>query len=261
MVQKTKGSGKTIATIIFLLFIAFTILALSENFENLISPFAPQVKPQATRVQPTITDSFQDTFRDGTIGATRWTPFATDGVLVRETTNENLRVAVDAGSAAGNARRGGLRANPVIGENKDFEIRAQVRRPLVTGTGTGRLGVRFVSSGNLDDEIASLRWVVGGPASYLIFSVKAPDGSVLDSSAVNINTNVVSLRLVRVNSKRYRGEYKLGTMGLGGQWNIVGNERDAALGAAGLVSLFAANNAPEFPQVLGRFEAVYVGWE
>lgn len=204
----------------------------------------------ATRV------SFSDAFADGVLGK-NWKVGKTDGAQVYENKNDNLILSLTSGSVNSKPRYARItRLSPVVPDGKDFTLNTTVYKPTVVGEGSGLSGLGFVSTGNIDDEAATVRWIVSGTAvSRLAFAVRAPDGSLSEQTSVNLAATVkrVTLRLVRVGD-RYTAFYKTGDSDV--DFIRIGNDASSNFGAAGHVILMVNNIGAgnKFPRVVGRFD-------
>lgn len=208
--------------------------------------------PPATRI------GFHDAFADGVLGK-NWKVYKSEGAQVYENKNDNLIMSLPSGAVNGKSRYARIvRSSPVVPEHKNFVLNAALFKPTVVGEGQGFSGLGFVSTGNIDDEAATVRWAVSGTTvSKLVFVVRAPDGSLSESASVNIAATVkqLTLRLTRVGD-RYAASYRTGDSD--SDFIKIGNDASSSFGAAGHVMLMVSNTRvnSKFPRVVGRFDAV-----
>ena len=263
MAKKTSSSKRnmlSVVSFITLLVILVSVFVLSGSFSDLITTIT---KSKASQANVKITQSFGDAFKDGSINTEKWAVSKSDGVLVTETTADNLRMDIPAGAANGKARAGTLTFKELLKDNGDFRAMAVVYRPIVTGDGMGITGIRFSSKGEDDDEAAVVRWQVNGASSKAVFFVNGADGTRMETEQANITGNIAILRLERIN-KKYRAFYKLGKDFSGDtDWIALGSEANATLGNEGKISIFTHNGGvkDKFPKVVGRFDEFHLGWE
>lgn len=224
----------------------------------------------ASNAKPIINTTFTDNFKDGTIDAAKWDKVVGGDVTVFENVSDNLKFNIPAGSVGGALKQGKLIYKELLKDKMDFVVSTVAFKPIVTGTGTGTEGMRFVSASGSDKEGAVVRWEVNGATSKIRFVVTDKDGKVLVNSAADVFTNSAAMRLVRVN-REYKAYYKSGTDindELG--WNLLGvcdrtaetNNCNATLtGQDGKLSLFAHNGGTKdaFPKVVARFDRATIG--
>lgn len=201
---------------------------------------------------------FSDAFADGVMGK-NWKVYKNDGVMVYENKNDNLIMSLTSGSVSGKPRYARVvRSTPVVPEHKDFAFNTTLFKPTVVGEGQGFSGLGFVSTGNVDDEAATIKWVVSGTTvSKLVFVIRAPDGSLAEQASVNLDAKLkqLTLRLVRTGD-RYTAQYKTGDSDA--DLIVIGRDTSSSFGAAGHVMLMDSNvgAAGKFPRVVGRFDGV-----
>lgn len=245
--------------------LAVTALIISGNFEKIITPFAPIIKPQASSNQPKLTQAFSDAFKAAAVNAEKWETNTSVGATIQQTTANNLRINVPAGSVSDKAKQGSLIFKESFDDQKDFRVIAVLYPPTVTGDGTGVSGLRFASTGSGDDEIAAVKWKVATVGTTTTrqanFIVRGPDGQILFQKDVEFTSPVGMLRLDRVN-KTYRAFFKPGrdTTGDTG-WTKIDEFNHETLGNGGKLSLFTANQAEAYPKVAGRFDEVRIRWQ
>ncbi len=202
--------------------------------------------------------SFSDAFANGTLGK-NWKVYKTDGAQVYENANDNLIMSLTSGALNGKPRHAQIvRTLPVVPEDKNFVLNTTLFKPTVVGEGSGLSGLAFVSTGNVDDEAAQIRWVVSGTTvSKLVFLVRAPDGSLAEQTGVNLDAKVkgLTLRLLR-NGNKYAAFYRIGDSDA--DFIKIGTDTSSNFGAAGHVMLMVNNIGAggKFPRVVGRFDDV-----
>ncbi len=269
--KKSGVNVSLIVTLLVLTFIGASALVLSGNFANVQNPLAPLFKPQASALKPKVTEGFSDAFKSGTINLDKWIVNKTGDASVVETPTDNLRITVPAGAQNNAAKGGNIVFKQVITDNGDFRAIAVLRRPLVTGDGTGVAGIRFNSTGDKNDEGAVVRWVITkttngtkttttSKASFFVTNYK---GQVIESEQVDLPTPTTVFQLVRVN-KTYRAYYKLGAdVSADLDWKPLGTEQNGKLGQDGNLLFFAHNAGvnDKFPKVVAAFDQVSIGWE
>lgn len=261
--KKTLHNVPALITFGVFIFIAVTTLIISGNFADIPTPFGNLSSIFAGRAQPRLTEAYTDNFNTGSVDSTKWDTVVRGSTNVAVSGTDKLRIQVPEGAVEGKRQRGALVFKETIEEKGDFRILVVVQRPRVTGDGTGVAGIKFSSSGNDDDEGATIQWRVNGASSKAVFIVRAADGTVMESQEVDVVANVAILRLDRVN-KRYTAYYKLGDdLTNDTRYQQIGEERAATLGNQGVVSLFAHNSgaAGKFPAVLARFDTARVRWQ
>ncbi len=220
-------------------------------------------KSQASMAVPKITETYSDNFKTEALNQNKWSISKSSDVSAAQTAGNNLRIQIPEGNQSGKPKTASILFKEHMKDNADFKAIAVLYRPIVTGAGGAIEGLRFTSKGGLNDEGASIRWVVNGASSKVSFSVAATDGTVVERKSVDLPSNVAIFRLERVN-KSYRASYKLGNdLTSDTNWIVLGEETNAALGADGYVSLFAHNGAVnnQFPKVAARFDTVRISWE
>lgn len=205
--------------------------------------------------EPSTKDSFSDAFADGNLGKL-WKITRSDGAQVYENKQDNLMMSLPTGPIQNKGRYAVLtRQQPVVPEGKEFGLQTRMYKPVVVGEGTGYAGIRFISGGTVDDEAASLRWVVGKDLSRMVFVVRSPDGTLAEKATVNVPVTLkaATMRLTRVGNA-YRGWYRTGDADT--EWIAVGSEVSTNFGANGKVSLIVhnANTPGKYPRVIGRFD-------
>lgn len=201
---------------------------------------------------------FSDAFANGNIG-NKWLIGKTDGAQIYEHVKDNLIMSLPSGALGNNPRRATITRNdPIVPEGKDFVFNASVFKPNVVGEGTGHVALRFVSAGNVDDEGAAVRWVVGDGASRLVLIVRNPDGSLAEgaSLALDAKVNKLTLRLVRSGNK-YSAFYRIGD--LDADFVSIGAKESSVFGAKGKVGLAVSNQgaAGKYPRVVARIDQVH----
>lgn len=239
------------------------LVVISGNFTSIETPFAPKINPFATANQPKLTQNFADVFKAETINTEKWAIKTVGDAKIIQSNANNLRFDLPAGDAGGAPKAAHLTYKDEIDEKSDFQIISVMYKPQVTGTGAGVTGVKFNSSGSENDEGAMVQWVTNGGSSKVSFRVMGPDGSVIESEAETIESNMAVVKLERVN-KKYRAYFKQGKDETGDvAWRPLGQERDSKLGKGGKVTLFTHNSGSgkNFPKVIGRFDSVRIAWE
>lgn len=258
---KNKSSGiSTVVWVTTLIIVLVSVFVMSGNFSNLMTTM---VKTKASLSNPKLTAHFSDAFKTDVVNEDKWVINKTGDASVVQTTTNNLRMTIPAGSQNNNPKSAALAFKELFDQKGDFRLITVLYRPIVTGDGMGISGIRFTSKGTENDEGASLQWRVNGTHSNVSFVVRGADGKKLESQQDELNSNIAILRIDRVN-KRYRAFYKVGT-DLSGDvgWKQLGTEWDATLGSEGRVSLFTSNTSSDgkFPKVVGRFDQANISWE
>lgn len=257
---KSKVNMLPLVSLVALLAILISVFVLSGSFSNL-NTIINQSK--ASQVNPKITESFSDAFKDGKINDAKWAVTKSSGVTIAETALDNLRTTIPSGATNNKARSGSLTFKELLKGNGDFRAIVVLYRPTVTGDGMGVSGIKFSSKGVDDDEAASVQWRVNGANSTALFYVNGADGTRLETEQKNVAGNIAMLRLDRVN-KKYRAYFKLGKDATGDtDWIALGEEVNATLGNEGWVSVFTNNagSGDNFPKVIGRMDSFHIGWE
>lgn len=201
---------------------------------------------------------FSDAFADGALGK-NWKVTMSQGAQVYENKNDNLIMSLTSGGINGKPRSARIvRSVPVVPEHKNFAVNTTLYKPTVVGAGQGLSGLGFVSTGNIDDEAALVRWVVSGNTmSKLTFVVRAPDGTTAETASVPLDVSVkrITLRLARTGDK-YTAFYRTGDSDT--DFIPIGNETSSNFGAAGNVMLMVNNIGTNgaYPRVVGRFDGV-----
>lgn len=208
--------------------------------------------------EPATGITFSDAFANGGLGV-NWKVYKSDGAQVYENKNDNLILSLTSGGLSGKPRHARIvRTTPVVREDKNFALNTVLFKPTVVGEGSGLAGLGFVSTGNVDDEAANVRWVVSGTSvSKLVFVVRAPDGTLAEQASVNLDSNVkrVTLRLVRSGNK-YAAFYRTGDSDT--DFVKIGADASSNFGAPGHAILMVNNMGAggKFPRVVGRFDSV-----
>jgi len=109
---------------------------------------------------PSTQTRFSDSFADGALGK-NWKVTMSQGAQVYENKNDNLIMSLTSGGINGKPRSArAVRVTPQVPEHKDFTMNTSLYKPTVVGAGQGMSGLGFVSTGNIDDEAAMVRWVM-----------------------------------------------------------------------------------------------------
>ncbi len=204
------------------------------------------------------TNNFSDSFANGAI-AKGWAVNALNGTSVAENSAKNLSLSVPPGAVKNHLKQVMVtRKDPVIQNHKNFNAAVQVFRPKVTGDGVGAAGITFQSNTNVDDEAATVEWQTtkdAKVASKVVFSVRAPNGQLLEKSSVPIaeNTAKVWLRVNR-SADKYSAWYRIGDGD--SDWKQIGSEENGSLGGDGKVALYGRNFGPKFPSVTTQFDTI-----
>ncbi len=254
-----------ILSIVAVVILAVSALVISGNFEKIVTPFAPLIKPQASSNQPELTQVFSDAFKADAINTEKWAEGKIGTVTLRQTTANNLRMEIPQGSESGKAKQAYLMFKESFDDKGDFRIVSVLYPPTVTGEGTGVSGFRFASAGSGDDEGAVLKWVVntiGTTTTRKVqFAVSGPDGKVLFKNEADFSSPVGMLRLDRVN-KTYRAFYKAGRdSSADTAWTSLGEFKHSTLGNGGKLSLYTKNQGNKYPKVAGRFDEARIRWQ
>lgn len=261
MAKKKKSvSISSIVWIATFVTVLISVFVLSGKFSDLVTTIT---QSKASQVNPILTESFIDPFKDADINLEKWSVHKNGDTTLTETAVNNLRMVIPTGSASDRPKSANLTLKQSINANGDFRIIAVLYRPIVTGDGAGRSGLRFSSTGSTDDEGAVLRWMVNGASSKVSFIVTGADGTRLESQSDNLASNIAVFRIERINH-RYRAFYKSGRdTSPDTAWTALGSESNASLGNAGSVSIFTNNVGLDgkYPRVVGRFDQVIIRWE
>jgi hypothetical protein len=152
-----------------------------------------------------------------------------------------------------------------ISKDKKGVALVEMIKPNVAGGGTGIVGLSFNSESDKNDESASIRWVVAGDSSKLVFAVRNANGKVVERESVNLgkNRNRVTLRLMHGDG-RYTAQYRLGP-GLDDDtgFKTLGSEANPRLGAKGAFSLFTTHTVVgniKAPEVTAKFDSFRVNY-
>lgn len=246
--------------------IAIIVLAGGAMFllnSKLATTSTEVTKSQASMATPKLTESYVDSFKTEAINENKWSVSKSTDVSAAQTAGNNLNITIPEGNQSGHPKAASILFKEYLKDNADFRAIAVLYRPIVTGTGGAVEGIRFSSKGSLNDEGASIRWVVKGTSSRVSFTVASTNGTVVERKTANLPTNIAIFRLERVN-KAYRASYKLGNdLSSDSNWIILGEEENQSLGADGYISLFANNGAVknQFPKVVARFDTARLHWE
>jgi hypothetical protein len=204
---------------------------------------------------PKTTIGFSDAFSNGVV-AKQWNVKAPVGATIVETAGDNLMLSVPAQAIAGKSANVRIaRKEPIVASGKNFVLNAQIFKPKVIGEGFGASGISFTSAGSADDEAAHIQWLVSSNSSRVIFSVRAPNGTLVERASANVTASKLTLRLVR-NGDKYTAFYRVGDSD--SDFVSVGQEENASFGATGTVSLFVTNvgAGSKYPRVVARFDQV-----
>jgi len=254
-----------VLSIVAVVILAVSALVISGNFEKIVTPFAPLIKPQASSSQPKLTQSFSDAFKSDAINTEKWAIWKNGNVTIQQTTANNLRMDIPQGSESGKVKQGSITFKESLDDKGDFRIITVLYPTTVTGEGSGVTGMRFASAGTGDDEGAVVKWVVNTVGTTTTrkvqFIVRGPDGKALFQKEADFSSPVGMLRLDRVN-KTYRAYYKAGRDTSGDTaWTSLGEFKHTTLGNGGKLSLYTTNQAKNYPKVAGRFDEVRIRWE
>lgn len=223
------------------------------------------VKMKSNPKNSVMSDNFAG---EGALEASMW-GISTKGIPGNMSkANGNLVLNVPAASkpAQGEFVNNVVRATSVAEIAKDTRGVAVVEmfKPQLTGNGSGVVGLSFNSESDKNEESASVRWVVTGNSSRLVFVVRNAKGNVVERNSVSIprGRNRLTLRLMHGDGV-YRASYRLGP-GLDDDtgFKALGSERNERLGAKGYFSVFATHqpagsNAPEVKARLDSFRVSY----
>lgn len=261
----TKKNGSVVLSLGAVMVLAISALVISGNFEKIITPFAPIIKPKASSNQPTLTQMFSDVFKADAINAEKWGTWKNGDASIKQTAANNLRMDIPQGSVEDKAKQASLVYKVALEDKKDFRIASTLYPPTVTGEGTGVSGFRFSSTGTGDDEGAVLKWTVATVGTTTTrkvqFVVRGPDGKVMFQKEADFASPVGMLRLDRV-SDTYRAFYKAGRdITSDTAWTALGEFKHETLGNGGKLTLFTANQAKAYPKVAGRFDEVRIRWQ
>ena len=214
-----------------------------------------------TSVLPS-TGSFSDAFANGNVGKT-WKIGGSDGIQIYENPNDNLIMPVLSGPNGKKPRYSTLTRNePIIATGKNFTFRAFMFKPTVvtSSAGTGFVGLRFYSTDALDEEGATVKWVVGKelvngieiPVNKLAFVVRGTDTQSINFPS---NASKITVQLARVGNV-YKAWYRTGDNDT--DWVLIGHEQTGNFDAHGKVGLIVSNAgiSGKFPRVVGRFDQV-----
>lgn len=205
---------------------------------------------------------FGDAFANGNVGKL-WKVGGSDGAQIYENPTDNLIMPVLAGANGTKARYSLLtRIEPVVGQGKNFVFQTTMFKPTIvlSDTGVGFAGLRFVSTNTTDDEGASVRWIVGKQTinnsvaiiNKLAFSVK---GAESQSVGLPAGKNKITIRLAREGTA-YKAWYRTGDSDT--DWIMIGHEQTGSFDASGKIGLIVSNTGTEgkFPRIVGRFDQV-----
>jgi len=138
-------------------------------------------------------------------------------------------------------------------------------KPNVSGNGTGIMGLSFNSESDKNDESVSIRWVVEGNKSRLVFLAKNGAGNVAERETLDLgaNRNRVTVKLLHGDGK-YVAMYRMGA-GLDDDtgFKTLGTVNNPRMGAKGAFSIFTTHTVvgnQKAPEVTGKFDSFRVSY-
>lgn len=221
---------------------------------------APTAAQADVRGTFNVNEHFTDVFNNEKINGNRWRVLTSDGVKIAETPANNLNIIVPGNSLNGKAKAGRLHFKQTIGDTDDFAINVSMYKPIITGNGVGTAGIIFSSSDTGDDESVNLKWIVSGSISKLQMTIKATDGTTINSKSVDVQAAKLTMRLSR-NKETYSAQYRIGSDD-DNNFILIDSKTNPNLGAAGRLSVFSSNVGQDqkFPKVVSRIDNVTIAW-
>lgn len=152
-----------------------------------------------------------------------------------------------------------------IAKDKRGMAVVEMIKPNVVGGGTGIMGLSFNSESDKNDESVSIRWVVAGDSSKLVFVARDGQGKVAERETVALgaNRNRITVKLVHGDGK-YTAMYRVGP-GLDDDTGFktigtVANPRMGARGAFGIFTTHTVVGNQKAPEVTGKFDSFRVSY-
>ncbi len=206
-----------------------------------------------------VATSFSDAFANGVVSK-KWTKAVSKDSTITETKADNLVMKLpDTNTAKETSYARVVRNSPTVGVEQNFGIVASMFKPVVSGRGTGWAALSFVSADAQNKESASVRWVVTGTESKLVFVVKNRKGEAVEKVSAPITLNKVYVRLARTDTK-YRAMYRAANDD--SAWIDLGDAAEETLGENGKFMLSAGytglDGGPKTTTAATiRFDSVY----
>lgn len=206
---------------------------------------------------------FSDTFTSGQINQEHWQVDTTDGTSVSQNQNDNLVMRISAGNQNNKVKAVSLVSKTVVDDNKNMNVMTQMFKPVVTGEGTGRSGIQFLTKAQDNEGSSSIFWEVTGASSKLIFIVQGKQGKTLAREEVELanDINKVALRIAR-NKDGYIAMYKTNLKNDEGDWKRFSNRVITKATDKGNFRIFTSNvgRDKKYPEVRGRFDVFRVSY-
>ncbi len=204
-----------------------------------------------------------DSFTNGEINQNNWQVDTTDGTSVSQNQSDNLVMRITAGSQNNKVKAVSLVSKTVVDDNKNMNVTTQMFKPVVTGEGTGRSGMQFLTKAQDNEGSSSIFWEVTGNSSKLIFIVQGKKGKTLAREEVELasDVNKVALRISR-NKDGYIAMYKDHLKNDEGGWKRFSNRVVTKATDKGNFRIFTSNvgRDKKYPEVRGRFDLFRVGY-
>lgn len=202
--------------------------------------------------------SFSDRFGDGVIAKERWSVHKSDGVNVGETQSDNLRIVIPGGAVAGKARTAILNYKELVSDGRDFSMNTRLYKPVVEGSGVGRVGIRFGGGEGADSEGVALYWEVSGSSSEIVFDVNAAGRNVRTQRIV-ANGRQMQLMIKRIGNE-YSAYYRTDNFDDDNPFITLGESVVSEGQTGGRIRIFASNSGSNgaYPKVVSRVDSVGV---
>lgn len=247
----TKSSSMKSSTWLVLIVLGLLAIAGVSAYSKRQTPTPVQVMEVGN---PSEKIAVYDTFGDGKIDKGDWNVGRGDGVTVAENKNDLLRMDLPAGDKA---RAAFVAYKKAIPHDSDFKASVVLSKPIVTGEGVGRSGIRFTASESEEPDGAVLQWVVSGTRSELVFSVAA-NGKSREVKRVAVTGNKAHLVIRRIEDE-YQAFYRMNNFDDDNQLIEIGEGVEAS-NLGGKIRVFT-NSSPEkgkAPKVVGRFDVASI---
>lgn len=202
--------------------------------------------------------SFSDRFGDGLIAKALWNVSKSDGVTVVETKSDNLRVTIPVGAVSGKPRNAIMSYKEMVSAGQDFTMSTRLYKPIVSGSGIGRSGIRFGGGDGNESEGLLLYWEVSGTTSEIVFVVNA-GGTNVSTQRIAASGSQIQLMLKRTGTE-YSAAYRSDNFDDDNPLVAVGESVVSPGQVGGKVRLFVTNvgEGSNYPRVVGRFDSVTI---
>jgi hypothetical protein len=200
--------------------------------------------------------SYMDRFGNGQIDKGEWKVVKTDGVTVTETATDNLRMTVPTGAVSGKARSGAVSFKEPVSDGQNFIFRTRLYKPVVSGAGVGKSGIRFSGNDGSEDEGVLVYWEVNGATSNIVFQVNS-QGKNVTTERVAVVGNQAEL-MVKRSDNEYSAAYRMNNFDDDNPFEELGQPVESISESGGRVRLFTTNTGLNgaYPRVVSRFDQV-----